>query len=58
MSWQLRVPESLSGTCKFLLRISLLVDTILVSLFGIWLVFKLCWFTLHWLSRTLFSKPW
>jgi len=58
MSWKQSITDSLANTCRFLVRAGILIDAILLSLFSVWFVVRLLWFSLRALERTLFSKPW
>ena len=58
MSWKQTVISVMADLLRFLGRSAILVDAILISVFSVWLVWKLVWHTGQWLNRTLFSGPW
>ena len=58
MSWKQTAISVMADMLRFLGRAALLVDAILISVFSIWLVWRLVWHTAQWLDRALFSSPW
>ena len=58
MSWKQTAIAILADMLRFLGRAALLVDAILLSVFSVWLVWKLVFHSADWLNRTIFSSPW
>ncbi|MBI3835642.1 MAG: hypothetical protein HY287_15050 [Planctomycetes bacterium] len=58
MAWQTRTTVLLSDTLRFAVRAALIIDGIAIAISSIYVVAKLCWFTVHYLDRTWFAQPW
>lgn len=58
MSWRASIVNSLADLLRFLVRGALIVDAILLASGSVYVTAKLCWFTVQWLDRVLFSTPW
>lgn len=58
MAWRQKLTEVMADVLRFMVRGALLIDGIAISAASVWLVAKLCWFTIHWLDRVLFAAPW
>ncbi len=58
MPWIQPVTHRMADFLRFGVRAALLIDGIALTLSSIYVVMKLCWFSIHYLDRTLFAEPW
>lgn len=58
MAWQQLVTDTLANGLRFFIRAAILVNGIALSLGSVYVMGKLIWFSIQFLDRTIFSKPW
>jgi hypothetical protein len=58
MSWRQKLTESMADVLRFLVRGAIIIDAIAISVASVYVVVKLCWWTVQWLDKVLFSAPW
>jgi hypothetical protein len=56
--WKENLIELLRNILRFMSFIFLLFDAILLAVFSTWFTYKIVFFTIDWLSKTVFSKSW
>lgn len=58
MAWRQKVTEWLTDVLRFAIHGALLANGIAIAVASVYVVAKVCWFSLQFLDRTIFSKPW
>ena len=58
MNWKTSTLEFLGDAMRFLGRVCLTVDVILLSVFSVWFVANFLWQLIGYLNRTMFRAPW
>ena len=58
MAWGQKVTDRLADYLRFTARAAMLVNGIVLALASVYVVAKICYFTLTWLDKVFFSKPW
>ena len=58
MGWKTRLIDTFADLLRFAARAALLLSGIALSLAATYVVLKVCWFTVRFLDRTIFSEPW
>ena len=58
MAWHDGVIDRIADALRFIVRAALIANGILIASTSVWIVARVCWHTLGYLDRTLFSHPW
>ena len=57
-NWKQTTVTLLADLLRLTIRICFFVDGIMAAGFSIWLCFKVLYFAINWLNRTVFGSPW
>ncbi len=58
MLWRQKITDRLADYLRFAVRAALLINGITLAFASVYVIVKLCWFTLRFLDKWLFAKPW
>lgn len=58
MAWGRNITDKLADVLRFAVRGALLIDGIAIAVASVYVVVKLCWFTIDYLDRSVFAEPW
>ena len=58
MAWRQRLTDALADVLRFAVRAALLINGIAISVASVYVIVKVCWFSVRFLDRTLFDAPW
>ncbi len=58
MAWRRKLTDTLADLLRFAVRGALLIDGIALAVASVYIVAKLCWFSVEYLDSRIFSAPW
>ena len=58
MAWDYTITDKMTDFLRFVVRSAVLVGGITVTVAVVYVVMKLCWFTVVFFDRWLFAAPW
>ncbi len=58
MAWGRKITDTLADVLRFAMRGALLIDGIAIAGASVYVVVKMCWYTLKYLDSSLFAEPW
>lgn len=58
MAWRQRITDVMADLLRFMVRGALITNAIALAVASVYVTIKLCWFSVQWLDRVIFSHPW
>jgi len=58
MLWRQRIMDLLAEILRLGVRCAIIIDGFAITAASVYVICKLCWFTIRYLDRTIFSAPW
>lgn len=58
MAWEKTAADFMADMLRMSIRVCIFIDGIMIALASMWVCWKLLYFSIMFLNRTLFSSPW